>query len=92
MGCEGWERTGRTVLAWFISFLIIVAAFILILIFKNLRSVVRESSIKLTPTRLCVDNKSLGLVDRTVQLARAYEDYKQPVDKQKGFISCICYN
>jgi len=66
MGCESWEKVSRSIIAWVISTLIIISAFIAILIFKNLRNLVVESKIKMIPVGFCTDNKDLGLIDVVV--------------------------
>jgi|TARA_B110001450_G_C17170457_1_gene299128 hypothetical protein len=43
MGVVGWSKHARTIFAWAISILIIIAAFVAILIFKNLATFVDES-------------------------------------------------
>jgi len=85
MGVVGLVRVSRSVVAWFFSILIIIFAFVAILIFKNIRNHVVESTIKLVPFKTCA-------IETQILPKNAYEDFNQAVDKQKGLMSCLCYN
>ena len=75
------DRFRRKVIAWAISIVIIILAFIFILFFKQLGLKVDNQKFKLVSTKYCMlhEDASKDLIDNIVEKTAAYLDYLQKV-------------